>query len=187
MPERTIFRPTAVEAYRRGTEKDVIPRMVSRPVTVCRWLLLALLVATAALAWWVTVPAYVDASGVIVGPGDAPPLGAQTAAVLLLPPDGAAQVRVGRPVHLETGSSGTDAQGVVAAVERGVLTPEEARQRYPALGPDPVPESSVVVVVRLADPHLSGSGAGTRVTAQVQAGTQRLIALLPGLPSGSAG
>jgi hypothetical protein len=207
VPERTIFRQTAVEAYRRGTEKDVIPRLVSRPITVCRWLLLALLVAATALAWWVTVPTYVGASGVIVGPGGAEPFGARTAALVLLPPDGARQVGVGRPVRLERRAPGTDGQavdargvdahgvdahrvdahGVVAAVEPGVVTSDTARQRHPALAPGLVTRPSVVVVVRLAAPPPSGLAPGSRVTAQVQIAERRLITLLPGLRSWSGG
>jgi hypothetical protein len=190
--ERTIFRQSAVEAYRRGTEKDVIPRLVARPITVCRWLLLALLVAATALASWVTIPTYVGASGVIVGPGDAEPISAQTAALLLLPPDAAREVRVGRPVRLEGGSPGADAQagaaqGVVAAVEPGVVTSDTARQRHPALAPGLVTQPSVVVVVRLAAPPPSGVTPGIRVSAQVQTAERRLIRLLPGLRSWSAG
>ena len=197
MPERTIFRQTAVEAYRRGTEKDVIPRLVSRPIAVCRWLLLMLLVAATALAWWVTVPTYVGASGVIVGPGDAEPPGAPTAALLLLPPENAEHVRVGRPVRLQEGSAGTeaqgvdvqgvDAQGVVAAVEPGVVTSDTARQRYPVLAPGLVTQPSIIVVVRLPAPPPPGLTPGVRVTAQVQTAERRLITLLPGLPSRSAG
>ena len=187
MPERMIFRPSAIEAYRRGLEKDVIPRLVSRPVTVVRWLLLALLVAAAALGWWVTVPAYVGASGVLVGPEEARPLGAGTAAALVLPPNDAADVRVGRPVRIQMGSAGDDAQGVVTAVEPGVVTPDTARHRYRSLGPDLVTQPSVVVLVRLQGPLPSASSAGTRVTAQVEIGEQRLIALVPGLSSESAG
>jgi hypothetical protein len=198
VPERTIFRQPAVEAYRRGTEKDVIPRLVSRPITVCRWLLLVLLVAATALAWWVTVPAYVGASGVIVGPGATEALGAQTAALLLMPPDRARHVRVGRPVRLEEASPGTeaqagvdaqgvDAQGVVAAIEPGTVTSATARQRHPALAPGLVMQPSVIVVVRLTAPPRSGSAPGVRVTAQVQTAERRLITLLPGLRSWSAG
>ena len=186
MPERSIFRQTAIEAYRRGGEKDVIPRLVSRPITVCRWLLLAVLIAAVALAWWVRVPTFVQAPGVILGPVEDQALGPQTVAVLLLPPDSATQVGVGRPVRLQAGSSGTDTRGAVTAVEPGVLTPETARQRFPALGPDLVMQPSVVVRVRMDGPP-SGSAAGTRITAQVETGAQRLIALLPGLPVRSAG
>ena len=187
MPVRTIFRETALEAYRRGAEKDVIPRLVSRPIVWCRWLLLAVLVGAAALAWVVWVPTYLTASGVVVGPEDARAYGAQTAVVLVVPRDSVNGVRVGRPVRLELESSGTVAQGAVAAVEPGVVTPETARRRHPALGPDLVPQPSVVVVVRLQNTEPSGFAAGSRVTGQVETGAQRLIALLPSLPSRPAG
>jgi hypothetical protein len=163
----------------------VIPRLITRPVTVCRWLLLALLVAAAAASWWVTVPTSVRASGVIVGPRADQSSDARTTAVLLLPPDEAVHVRVGRPVHIQLGSSGTDLPGAVAAVEPGVVTPDTARRRDPALGPDLVTQPSVVIVVQLENPPSSAPSAGTQVTGQVQTDPQRLIALLPGLASRS--
>jgi len=187
VPERTIFRPTAVEAHRRGKENDVIPRLVSRPVMVCRWLLLTVLLAAAALSWTVRVPAYVSASGVLTGPGDSAPSGPPTTALLVVPREDAPRVGIGRPVRIQAGFSATVAQGDVVRVEPGVITPQEASQRYPALGPDLVTQASVVVVVRLASPPPSGSTAGSRVTAQVQDGTQRLIAFLSGLASRPAG
>jgi len=181
MLERTVFRQTAVEAHRRGVEKAVIPRLVSRPITVGRWMLLALLIAVAALSWWVTIPGYVGASGVLVGQGDAQPLGAQTAAVLLLPEASASQVRVGGPVHIQVGSLGTVAEGAVSVVEPGVVTPDTARRRYPGLGPDLGTQPSVVVVVRLEGSPPSPPSAGTQVTAHVETRAQRLVALLPSL------
>jgi len=187
VPERTIFRPTAVEAHRRGMENDVIPRLVSRPVMVCRYLLLTVLLAAAALSWTVQVPAYVSASGVLTGPADSAPSGAPTTALLVLSRQDAPRVGIGRPVRIQAGFSATVVQGDVARVEPGVMNPQEARHRYPALGPDLVTQPSVVVVVRLAVPPPSGSTVGSRVTAQVQDGTQRLIAFLSGLASRSAG
>ena len=181
VPDRTIFRQTAVAAHRRGTEKDVIPRLASRSVTVCRWLLLAVLVTAAALLWMVSVPAYVSGSGVLTGPGT------PTTALLVLPQEDATRVAAGLPVRIQVGSSATVTQGEVSRVEPGVITPQEAPQRHPELGPDLVTQPSVIVVVRLAAPPPSGSTTGSRVTAQVQDGTQRLIAFLSGLASRSAG
>jgi hypothetical protein len=187
VPKRTIFRPTAVEAYRRGGEKDVIPRLISRPVAVGRWLLLAVLVTAATLSWAVRVPAYVGATGVLAGSGDASATSAQSTALLVLRLQDAPGVAVGRPVRLQVGGPTTVTQGEVTEVEPGVITPPEAPRRFPALGPGLVTQPSVVVVVRLADPPTSGAAAGSRVTARVQVGAQRLVALLPGLPSRSAG
>jgi hypothetical protein len=181
VPNRTIFRQTAVEAHRRGTQRDVIPRLVSRPITVCRWLLVAVLVTATALSWAVRVPVYVSGSGVLTGPGT------PTTALLVLPPQDAPQLTAGRPVRIQVGPSATVTRGEVSRVEPGVATPQEAARRHPELGPGLVTQPSVIVVVRLAAPPPSGSTTGSRVTAQVQDGTQSLIAVLSGLASRSAG
>src|SRR5438067_11520795 len=39
VPDRTIFRQSAIAAYKRGMEKDVVPRLISWPIIVCFWLL----------------------------------------------------------------------------------------------------------------------------------------------------
>ncbi len=183
MPGRPIFRETALEAYRRGTEKDFVPRFVTGPIVACRWLLLILLVGVAVLAWWVRVPTYVSAGGVIVGGGELRPAGAETAAVLFLPPEQAVPLRVGRPVYLRV-ASGASAQGTVAEVEPGVISPDEARERYPIPeGSDLITRSSVAVVVRLDRTPPAAARGGTPTTARVEIGSQRLLALVPGLGS----
>jgi len=68
--EHTIFRQNAIEAYRRGREKDVVPRLISWPIIVCLWLLLGVLLAAGFLAWYVQVPIYVDGPGIILARGD---------------------------------------------------------------------------------------------------------------------
>lgn len=182
MPHRVIFRESAVQAYRRGTAKDIVPRLTFRPIIVCLWLLLAVLIAAAALAWSVRVPAYVSAQGTIL-PTDARagPSGGTTEAALFLPVDQSAHVRVGRPVHAQIGSSGPSASGSVVRVEPGVIGPDTARAMYRfEPGADTVRQPWTVVIVRL-EPSLRPSAyAGSLLTARVEAGSQRLLTLFPG-------
>jgi hypothetical protein len=186
VPGRVIFREDAVEAYRRVAGKDVVPRLISGPITVCRWLLVVVLVGAVALAWSVRVPTYVGAPGVLVAPGGAESFGTRTVAVLFLPPAESPSVRVGRPVRIQVGTSGTGVQGTVTVVDSDVITPETARERHPSLGPDLVTQPSVVAVVRLEDRPPAGSHGGTWVTAQVETGSQRLVAYIADLPTRSA-
>src|ERR671936_824668 len=101
VPEKTIFRQSAITAYKRGREKDVVPRLISWPIIACLWLLLAVFVGMGLLAWYVRVPTYVDGSGIVVAHGDrlqltAPRLrsypspltpAGEPVAVVFLPPD----------------------------------------------------------------------------------------------------
>jgi hypothetical protein len=181
VPGRTIFRESAVEAYRRRTEKAVLPRLVSGPVIACFWLLLGTLLAAMLVAWSVRVPTYVGASGVIVSRGEQhQQVGGTPAAVLFLPPDQSPHMRVGQPVHGQIGSSATYMDGVVAKVEPALIGPDAARKRYRIDGAsDLVTEPSLVVTVRLGRPLSRSAYGGSRITARVEIGSERLLALFP--------
>ena len=182
MARRPIFRQRAVEAHLRRTEKDVVPRLISTPILVCFWILLAILAGGALLAWSVRVPAYVGASGVVLGRGaEAEGTGARTAAVLFVAPDQSTSVRAGRPVQVRIGSSGTSARGAIAKIERGIVGPDEARARYRIQGgPDVLTQPSTAVIVRLRRELPTARYGGSHVTAEIEVGRQRLLGLLPG-------
>jgi len=183
--DRAIFRENAIRAYQRGTAKDIVPRLTSWPLIVSLWVLLAGLLATAAVAWSVRVPAYVGAEGVILPSGaQAGPGSGRTAAAVFLPPDQSAQIRVGQPVHALIGSPGLSASGAIARVEPGVTGPDAARARYgfePGAGT--LRQPWTVVIVRLRQSLSPDSYGGSLLTARVEIGSQRLLALLPGLGS----
>jgi hypothetical protein len=180
VPGRTIFRESAIEAYRRGTEKDIVPRLISRPIVFTAWLLVAALIAAAVGAWWVRVPSYTAASGAILGGGrSVQAAGGGAAAVLFVPPDRRSRVKVGDPVHVQLGAPGTYASGVIAKVEPRLLGPETAGRRYGLRGSsDVIAEPSVAVVVRLRKALPRRAYAGAHVTAKIEAGSQRLLELL---------
>lgn len=188
MADRAIFRESAIAAHRRGTAKDIVPRLTAWPVIIGLWLLLVLLVVTAAVAWTVRVPAYVGAEGVILRSGAQAGLGdGETAAALFVTPDQPAHLHAGQPVHAQIGSSGPAALGTVARIEPGVIGPDTARARYgfqPGAGM--VRQPWTVVIVRLRQSLAPGAYSGSLLTVRVQVGSQRLLALLPGL-SGLAG
>ena len=118
VPEHTIFRQSAITAYKRSREKAVVPRLISWPIIVCLWLLLGVLIATAFLAWDIQVPTYVDGSGMILARGNMiQPAFGGIVAVVFLPPDQAAHVRVGLPVDVQIGSAGVHVRGTIANVE----------------------------------------------------------------------
>jgi hypothetical protein len=179
--DRVIFRESAVQAYQRRSIKDIVPRLTSRPAIVCLWLLLAVLVASAAAAWSVRVPAYVDAQGIILRSGAQAGLsGGKAAGVLFLPPDQSAHMRIGQPVHALIGSSGPSASGAVARIEPGVIGPDTARARYrfqPGAGL--VRQPWTVVLVRLEQPLPPAAYGGSLLTTRIEIGSQRLLAFFP--------
>ncbi len=188
MTARPIFREHAVEAYRRGAERDVLPRLVSGPIVACCWALVAVLVTAAAIAWWVRVPTYVAAPGVIVATGAQSPSGNETtSAVLFVPPDRAAQFHAGQRVRGQIGSSGRFMQGAVAIGARPLLGPGAVRSRYRLSGTDVVGEPVRAVTVRLSTDLPASVYAGTRFTARIDVGSRRLLGFLPGLGSLAGG
>jgi hypothetical protein len=139
--------------------------------------------AAGLLAWYVQVPAYVDGPGVILTRGDKrQPVGGGTAAVVFLPPDQPAHVRVGLPVHVQISSVDAYGQGTIAKVEPGITSPDAVRKRYrlDGLGSVLLTKPSTVVIVRLGTTLPATTFAGTLVTAKVKIGSQRLLALFPG-------
>ncbi|WP_433502242.1 hypothetical protein ACQP04_20900 [Pseudonocardia halophobica] len=178
MAGRTLFREGALEAYRRATGRDVLPRVTSWPVVLCSWLLLAGLLAAVVLAWSVRVPTYA------AGPGLVPDQqrGDQSVVVLFLPPDQSAQVRPGQIAQGRIGASGPSVRGEVTTIERDLIGPAHARDRFHLdNSSDLVTEPSMVVIVRLEENLPTNAYAGSHVTAQVQTGSQPLLASLPAL------
>src|ERR1043166_9124485 len=72
MADRIIYRETAIAAYKRGAEKDSLPRLISWPIVVSLWLLLGICIAAGFLARHVKVPAYIEGRGVIAGEQGSP-------------------------------------------------------------------------------------------------------------------
>lgn len=184
MPEHTIFRQNAIEAYRRGREKDVVPRLISWPIIVCLWLLLAVLLAAGFLAWYIQVPTYVDGSGIILARADMlqPDYG-EMVAVVFLPADQSAHMRVGLPADVQIGSMGVHVKGTIAKVEPGITSPDAVRKRYRLNGVDTllIRQPSIVVIIRLSTTLPATTYAGSLLTVKVGIGSQRLLALLPSL------
>lgn len=180
MAGRTLFREGALEAYRRATGRDVLPRVSSWPVVVCSWLLLVGLVAVTLLAWSVRVPSYAAGSGLVLAPEQQ--LDDRSAVVLFLPPDQAAQVRPGQPAQGRIGDSGPSVQGEVTTIERDLIGPTQARARFRLDdSSDLVTQPSTVVIVRLAENLPPKAYAGSHMTAQVRTGSQPLLSFLSDL------
>lgn len=188
--ERTIFRHKALQQYEQSRNKTVLPRYVSPPVFVCLWILLGLLIIAGVAAWLGQVPTYVAGSGVVLDPGSTTQQGGNEAvAVVFVPATASLTLRPGLPVQLQIGSTGPQVASTITTVEPGIVSPNEARDRY-ALGgvaSAVITQPSVVVTARLGPSIQAQAYAGSIVSAQVQVGTRSVLSLLPGLGSLSGG
>ena len=188
--KRTIFRHKALQQYEQSRNKTVLPCYVSPPIFVCLWILLGLLIIAGVAAWLGQVPTYVAGSGVVLDPGSTTQQGGnEGVAVVFVPATPSLTLRPGLPVQLQIGSTGPQLTTTIATVEPGIVSPNEARDRY-ALGgvaSAVITQPSVVVTARLGPSIPAQVYAGSIVSAQVQVGTRSVLSLLPGLGSLSGG
>lgn len=172
--KRTIFREQALQHYRRGRDKDVLPRFVAPPTFLGLWIVLSLCLVAGWLAWNIRVPVYVAGSGVVALSGEAQ-------AVLFLAADQQQSIHVGEPVQVQIGATGPRLLRPITAVASTLLSPEEARQDYHLDGTLAllVTAPSVVIVVALGASVPVSAYAGSIVSAQVQVGNVRLLSSVP--------
>jgi len=183
MPQKWIFRQSAILAYKRNLERDVLPRLVSTPILVCLWLLLAVLIVAGFFVWYAQVPTYVSGSGIILSGENIPqPQYRNMVALVFLAPDQSAHVEAGQPVDIQIGSAGMHVHSTIAQVEPGIMSPDAVRQRYQlsAVGAELVTQPSIVAIVKLDTVLSDATYTGSLLTASIQTGSQRLLALLLG-------
>lgn len=172
MMKRSIFRERAIQHYRRGREKDVLPRFVSPPVFLGLWLVVSLCLIAGWLAWNIRVPVSIPAIGMVVS--------GETQAVIFVSADHQQSLHQGEPVQVQIGSAGPFLRTITTVVP-GLLSPEEARQRYHLDGALSflVTEPSVVLVIALDASTLASNSAGSIVHGEVQVGEVSILSFLP--------
>jgi hypothetical protein len=201
-----IFRSNAIKHYMEGREKHEFPRFISLPITILLWTLLALFVAATVLVWSEHVPTYVTTQGIVVVQSAAQPssksvsttgksvsvTGKSAAAtgklvpttsmvVFFIPPVQVQNLQTGTSIRLNIGSSSQQINSQITSIEPGVMSPAALRSLFHLENTSlSITQPSMVVEVKL-DPVLATTYAGSVVTANLQVGSQRLIALLPGV------
>lgn len=185
-----LFRAQALAHYAQRREKSVLPHLVAPPVFLCCWLLLGLLILATVLAWQAQVPMDTTASGALlpVQPTHHPTANGLEA-LLFVPAHPALALRVGDAVTVRVVLTGEPFTGTIATILPGVMTPEEARQQYALTGDLAliITQPSVVVQVTVGPTLPPEALEGMSLSAQVQVGSQSVLALLPHLLSGLFG
>src|SRR5579859_1164297 len=67
--DRTIFRESAIERYKKGQEHTVLLQLATPPVIAFLWIMLLLFLGAGALAWFVQVPVTITGQGIIIVQG----------------------------------------------------------------------------------------------------------------------
>lgn len=158
---------------------DVLPRLVSPPVFVFCWILLALLLSAGGIAWWGEIPTYVAGSGIMLaqGPHSIP---GRNEALIFLPANQPLRLDIGSPIQLQIGTAGPRCTGQIEQIDPGIISPVVAQQRY-ALGSSTalvITQPSIAILARVGLPLADRVYAGSIVHAQVRNGSRRVLLLL---------
>jgi hypothetical protein len=178
---RPIFRTAVYERFVRARREPVWPRLVAPRTTRVAWALLGLFVVASALAWRTRVPTFVEASAILV-PHDAsaPLAGADVAWLVLVPPEGGAQVHSGSRAFLGEPANG---KLELASIEPNASSPTEICRRFELSG---AAELSVTQPARVAlardassTPTPSNARIGTVCRVRVQTGDAPSLYFVP--------
>lgn len=183
--KRTIFRGKALQYYAASRQKEILPRLISPPVFVFLWLLLALLLVASLLAWLARVPIYVATTGVVLDQGimQGQQANGKATAIIFVPASQASRVHAGQPILLQIGTGGTELPYRIEGIVRGILSPNEVRRRYGLenAASAGITGPSMVLTISLGPAFSAHQYAGSVVSARLQVGSQRVLSLLPGL------
>ncbi|HTI15731.1 MAG TPA: hypothetical protein VL461_14405 [Dictyobacter sp.] len=104
----------------------------------------------------------------------------ETVAVALLPPEQTSKLRIHQPVHLSIGNATLQEDGTVANIGKSPLTPNEIYTQY-HLDKSTVfiTQPLIAVLIHVSPTFPLTHYTGTLFTAQIQVGTQCLLALFP--------
>jgi len=155
--------------------QTVLPRFIAPPVPLCLWLLLSCLLAVSVLAWLTRVPVYRNGVATVAN---------EETIVAFFPPESKSEMKAGQHLSLKLDPVGPPVVRTIATIEPGILSPAEARKKFnldnTATRSYEFP--AAVAIARLGNPNeqLPASAyEGAVVEAQLEVGSQRLIALLP--------
>jgi hypothetical protein len=146
------------------------------------WLLIGLFALGGILAWGTRIPTYATGSAVVVdwrghsqAPFDAVVL------VAFLPPGELPRLQVGQTLWVESGLASGREELRVSAVERRVVSPEEASKRF-GIRPGIIQQPAAVVMAELG-PSFGGLKSseyvGGVVPVDIHNGYTRVVSLLP--------
>jgi len=185
---RPIFRSEAVRRYADRHEKAVLPRLVRPRVFLFLWLLLGLLLAGGAVAWFARVPDYASGRAVVARlPAEGASGGERIVVVAFLPAASHARLRVGQPMWVQWDGAAGPVSTSLSAIQPQLSSPEAVRKRF-SLGPEEAGAiTGPVAVVTASMAAEAGVPADARVGsvghAQVEIGSRRVFSLLLGLAS----
>jgi hypothetical protein len=182
MPERSIFRESAIKKYRQGQEQAILLRVASPPLWALLWAVLLLLLGAGGLAWSIEVPISVQGQGIILEQEATGQSGNEVVAVLFFAPAQLVNLHEGQSTTVSIDASAISLVGSVGHVETTLISPDEARSRYHLQGglAQVITGPSVMVTILIGSAASAQIYTGSLCNAQITIGSQRVFSLLPG-------
>ncbi|HSN74542.1 MAG TPA: hypothetical protein VL334_05540 [Anaerolineae bacterium] len=180
----SVFRTKAMQRYAQSRERTVFPRFISPRVFPYFWILVGLLLASMVVVWWVEIPFYTSAVGLVIDGAKFPEVSDQVALAVFVPSESHLELHEGQDVLVQFGQTSERFSRTIIAVESQIISPEAARQQFDlndgssALITHPIAIAIVQIQPIPGDyPPLAYLGSTYRV--DLSAGSRRLITLLP--------
>lgn len=201
--QRSIFREEAIRRYIESNEKTVLPQLISPQTFAYLWFLLGLLCASSLVAWFVKVPLYASGSAIVVRwnddlnhqlndtshqnpteqlSGDVD--NGEIVIAAFFPSQFFSNLQVAQNVVLEFDALGDRFTQSIQTVEPQIVSPDVIHKHY-ALSAQTTPfmtQPATVAIIPLkpiSNTVPTSTYLGSVGRAEVEVGSQRLIALLP--------
>jgi hypothetical protein len=174
-PKGSIFRSKTMQKYMQNREKSVLPRVIAPSVFAFSWIVLTLLIAAGIAVWIGKVPQYLSGSGIVLTPSASIQANEEATAVILLPASAVSQLKTGQPVQIQVGQSGLQVNRTIDSISQDLLSPSDVHQNFGLEVSGP----SLAVTVGLGPNIPARLYAGSLIQAQIQVGSQSVLALFP--------
>ena len=191
--KRPLFRETAMQHYLQKREKDTLPRLASPPAFLCFWILTGLVAFCAFVAWNAQVPIFINGNGVVLADQQVAQPGTDATATgtgeegapitLFIPIENAYKLQIGQIAQFQVGPSTPQLPGRIVGIEKMPVSPVDLRKRYNLPTNQPITGPVLIAELKPLVPFSPQIYAGSQIQARVQIGTQRILALVPGLTS----
>ena len=175
------FRDKAIKHYLQGREKDVLPLFVAPSAFALLWTFVGFLIVAGSMAWIGRAPIYATGSGFIIHSTNRPgKADNQAIAVIFFAPDQLTKLRSGQSARLQIGSNGPFLSQTITKVEPTIMNPAQARQQFQLDKSTSflITQPSAVAFIRLSSNVSANTYAGSFLHAEVEVGSQSIIALL---------
>ena len=185
---RVVFRPEALQYYMQNREEVVFFRFLSPRKIVYFWILLAVIVASGLVAWFIEMPVYLSGSAVVVDSNGVAGIEEYTqegiVLIAFLPPE--QRLQVGQTLWLNVDVDGEEmrlSEEIVALLPE-IYSPDDTRKRFQLENNHAliINQPTMVAIARFnissLDSHASTYN-GSVYSVNIEIDSRRVVSLLP--------